>query len=179
MTSTHLQLKFTQTRVKKQTCPEADSNTNEPIFQVATLRPQSAWDERGTGQRRPPRSVASVAGTKGRKRERERGRASEPASEREENQKDSSPPLSPSPPPSLLQSVFGAARSNVNTGKSGWSRARQKDPRDPSNSNSVKERRGLLSSRVSSSSRGRRRVRSALWNIRQGGETTWWSASIL
>ena len=165
MTCIHLQLKFAQTRVKKVTCPEADSNTNEPIFQVATLRPQSAWDERGTGQRRPPpRSVASVAGTKGRKRERERGRrdgrASEPASEREENQKDSSPPLSlslsllllPLLPPSLLQSVFGAARYNVNTGKSGWSRARQKDTRR-SLQFQLSEGRGLLSSWVSSSSR--------------------------
>ena len=88
MTCIHLQCKFAQTRAKKLTCPEADSNTNEPIFQVATLRPQSAWDERGTGQRRPPRSVASVAGTKGRKRERERGRATgERASQRAKGKK--------------------------------------------------------------------------------------------
>ena len=149
---------------------------NTSIFQMAALRPQSAWDERGTGQRRPPRSVGrSVAGTKGRKRERERGRATgEPA--KGKKTKKTLPLFSPlSSPPSLLQSVFGAARSNVNTGKSGWSRVRQKDPPDPSNSNSVKEE-GACSHfgfRRRAAEDEERRVRSVLWNIRQGGETTW------
>ena len=153
MTSIHLQLTFPQTRVKKQTCPEADSNTNGPIFQVATLRPRSAWDERGTGQRRPPRSVASVAGTKGRKRERERGRrdgrASEPASEREENQKDSSPPLSLSP---FATSVRFRRRPLQRKHGKEWLVARAPERSSRSLQFQLSEGRGLLSSWVSSSS---------------------------
>ena len=151
MTSIHMKLEFSQTGAKTQSCPEADSNTNEPIFQVATLRPQSAWDERGTGQRRPPRSVG-----RGHERPKERARkraGDGRASEREENQKDSSPLLSP-----LLSSFATSVRFRRRPlqrkhGKE-WLVARAPERSSRSLQFELSEgRRGLLSFWVSSSSR--------------------------